>query len=195
MDNKNLPDIRKASDLTIVFPTNNCLEKKEQTRITDAINEGGIVSPSGRCYINNNQIYKILATDKKGAAKVINNAQENDKYEDGNQKYLSTSAVKKNIDERIQEPRSTLKHEQLKYSEECINAFRDSKELEKERHIESDRIAKERPLLTKRKMKEENITECELSGKPFDNDAQGHHMKRASDDPRSARNKDCISKR
>lgn len=184
---KNLPAVRKAADLTINFPTNNMLEKQEQDGIKKAINQGGIVSQEGRCYVDTKKLPKLLVTDKKGAAKVYNNAQENDKYENGNNQYLSTSEVKKNIDERIQEPRSTLEHEKLKYSEECINAFRDSTELVNERHIESDRIVRDRSLLTNRKINQENITECQLSGEPFEGDARGHHVERVADNPRKAR--------
>ncbi len=191
-EEKKLPAERKAADLTINFPTNNLLEEKEQDSIKKAINEGGLVSEKGKCYVNKEKLPKLLVTDKKGAAKVYNNAQENDKYENGNNKYLSTSEVKKNIDERIQEPRSSLEHEKLKYSESCINAFRDSTELVTERHIESDRIVKDRPLLTKKKIKAENITECQLSGEPFEDDARGHHIERVADNPRKARDLDNI---
>ena len=184
---ENLPAVRKAGDLTINFPSNNLLEEKEQEIIKKSIIQGGIVSEEGRCYVDAKMLPKLLVTDKKGAAKVYNNAQENDKYENGDNQYLSTSEVKKNIDERIQEPRSTLSHEKLKYSEECINAFRDSSELVNERHIESDRITNDRPLLTDKKIKEENITKCQLSGKPFENDARGHHIERVADNPRKAR--------
>lgn len=184
---KNLPSVRKAGDLTINFPSNNLLEEKEQDVIKKAINQGGIVSEEGRCYVDTKKLPKLLVTDKKGAAKVYNNAQENDKYENGDNQYLSTSEIKKNIDERIQEPRSTLEHEKLKYSEKCINSFRDSIELVNERHIESDRIVKDRPLLTSRKIKEENITECQLSGEAFEGDARGHHIERVVDNPRKAR--------
>ena len=186
-EDKNLPAVRKATDLTINFPSNNLLEEKEQDSIKKAINQGGIVSQEGRCYVDTKKLPKLLVTDKKGAAKVYNNAQENDKYENRNNQYLSTSEVKKNIDEKIQQPRNTLEHEKLKYSEECINAFRDSTELINERHIESDRITKDRPLLTNKKINKENITKCQLSGEPFEGDATGHHIERVADNPRKAR--------
>ena len=71
----------------------------------------------------------------------------------GNNQYLSTSELKKNIDERIQKPRSTLEHKKLKYSEICINAFRDSMGLVNERHIKVDRIANDRALLANKKLR------------------------------------------
>lgn len=192
MAEEKLPAVRKATELTINFPSNSQLEEKEQNQINKAITKGGIVAPNGRCYVNKKQMNKLLVTDKKGAAKVFNDAQEKDKYENENQEYLATSEVKKVIDERIQEPRSSLEHEKLKYSESCLNALRDSSELVKERHIEADRIVKDRPLLTSKKIKEEDITKCELSGESFEDDARGHHIERVSDNPREARNLDNI---
>ena len=62
----------------------------------------------------------------------------------------------------------------------------------KERHIEADRIAKERPLLTVKKIKEEHIEKCQLSGKEFENDARGHHIERVADNPRKARDLENI---
>lgn len=191
-DNINLPAIKKAEELTITFPSNDLLEPKEQNVIQNAITKGGIVASEGRCYIDTKEMPKLLVTDNKGVAKIYNNAQEDDKYENGNNQYLSTSEIKKNIDERIQEPRGALEQEKLRYSETCLNAFRDSPELEKERHIEADRIAKERPLLTNKKIKAENIDMCQLSGEKFEDDARGHHIERVADNPRKARNLDNI---
>ncbi|MEG1132157.1 MAG: hypothetical protein RSD77_07555 [Romboutsia sp.] len=190
--NKNLPTVRKAKDLNILFPSNDLLEEKEQNLIKKSVNEGGLVSDKGRCYIDSKKLPKLLVTDKGGAAKIYNNAQEDDKYENGNTQYLATSEIKKNIDERIQEPRCTLEHEKLKYSERCIDAFRDSIDLVTERHIEADRIAHDRPLLTNKKIKADNITECQLSGEAFENDARGHHVDRVEDNPRKARDLDNI---
>jgi hypothetical protein len=58
--------------------------------------------------------------------------------------------------------------------------------LETERSIESDRIQKGLPKLTKRKMKAENIVCDQLTGEEFDKDAEGHHKERKSDNPRKA---------
>lgn len=58
--------------------------------------------------------------------------------------------------------------------------------MEKERSIESDRIQKDLPNITKKKVKAENIVCDQLTGEVFDNDAQGHHKERRSDNPRKA---------
>lgn len=188
---ENLPELRKASELTIKCP-DSALEKEEEDRIINAVKKGGIVTEEGKCFIDKKQLPKLLVTDKKGAAKVYNDAQAKDKYENGKNNYLSVAETKKNIEERIEEPRSTLEHEKLEYSEKVLNAFRNAPELVKERHIEADRIKNERPLLTKKKMKKENITKCQLSGEEFENDARGHHVERVEDNPGKARDLDNI---
>lgn len=183
----NLPSIRKASELTIEFPENNLLEEKEKNKIKNAVINGGIVTGEGKCYLNKKQLKDVLVTDKAGANRVYNNAQAKDKYENGKDKYLSLAEIKKNIEERIEEPRTTLVHEQLKYAEKGLDSFRDAKELQDERHIEADRINKERPRITREKIKQDNIKECELTGEKFENDARGHHIDRVEDQPRKAR--------
>ncbi|WP_367280603.1 hypothetical protein, partial [uncultured Clostridium sp.] len=57
---------------------------------------------------------------------------------------------------------------------------------------EADRIAKDRSSITKKKIKENNITQCQLSGEVFENDARGHHIERVADDPRKARDLENI---
>ncbi|WP_394887029.1 hypothetical protein [Clostridium butyricum] len=190
-EEENLPELRKASELTIKRP-DSALEKEEEDKIINAVEKGGVVTDEGKCFIDKKQLSKVLVTDKKGAAKVYNDAQAKDKYEDGKNSYLSVAETKKNIEERLEEPRTTLEHEKLEYSDKVLTEFRSAPELVKERHIEADRIKKERPLLTKEKVKKENITECELSGEKFENDARGHHVERVEDNPRKARNLDNI---
>lgn len=192
MANEKLPAIRKAADLDISFPDNDKLEEKEKKPIKSAVLNGGLVAPDGRCYVENNEVHKILVTDKKGGAKIINNAPEEDKYENGNKGYLASSEVRKVIDERMQEPRSTLEHERLTYADNCLVAFRDASDLVKERHIEADRIQRDRAALTDKKIRDENIQECQLSGQPFEKDARGHHIERVVDKPRKARESDNI---
>lgn len=176
----------KAEDLSIDFPDNKYLSDKEKAITRNAINKGGIVKNDGRTFVNKNNMSNLLCTDKKGANKVYNDLDDDEKFQDGNSKYADTSAITKELSKRIQEPRPQLERERLKDSRDCINAFIDSPKLEKERSIESDRIQKELPKLTKKKMKSENIKCDQLTGETFDNDAEGHHKERKSDNPRKA---------
>ncbi len=176
----------KAEDLSIDFPDNKYLSDKEKAITRNAINKGGIVKNDGRTFVNKNNMSNLLCTDKKGANKVYNDLDDDEKFQDGNSKYADTSAITKELSKRIQEPRPQLERERLKDSRDCINAFIDSPKLEKERSIESDRIQKELPKLTKKKMKSENIKCDQLTGETFDNDVEGHHKERKSDNPRKA---------
>lgn len=176
----------KAGDLTIHFPDNENLTDKEKEVSRNAIVKGGIVKNDGQTFINKNEMPKLLNTDKKGANKVYNDLEDDDKFEDGNSKYADTSALLKEVSKRIQEPRSQLEREKLKDSRDCMNAFIDAPKLEKERTIESDRIQKELPNLTKKKIEAENISCDQLTGEAFDNDAQGHHIERKADEPKKA---------
>ena len=176
----------KAEDLSIDFADNEYPSDKEKAITRNAINRGGIVKNDGRTFINKNNMSSLLCTDKKGANKVYNDLDDDEKFQDGNSKYADTSAIIKELSKRIQEPRPQLERERLKDSRNCINAFIDSPKLEKERSIESDRIQKELPKLTKKKIKCENIKYDQLTGETFDNDAEGHHKERKSDNPRKA---------
>lgn len=187
-DDKQLPVKFTAKELELKFPDNIFLAKDEQSKINNAVKDGGIVASDGRGFFDAKVLPDLLSTDKKSAAKVILDANDEDILKNGSDKYLSMAATKKEIDKRIQEPRNVLKIEKLKHSEKSINTFRDAPELEKERQMEAARIAKERSTLTSKKIKAENITSCQLSGGKFNNDARGHHIKRVEDEPREARN-------
>lgn len=175
-----------AGDLPIDFPDNENLTDKEKAVTRNAITKGGIVRNDGQTFINKNEIPNLLITDKKGANMIYNDLVDDEKFENGSSKYADTSVITKEISKRIQEPRPQLEREKLKDSRDCINAFIDSPKLEKERSIESDRIQKELPKLTKKKVKAENIVCDQLTGEEFDNDAEGHHKERKSDNPRKA---------
>jgi hypothetical protein len=193
MNEKKLPQVRKISELgDIRFPENPNLKDSEKSRIEDAIMKGSIVNPKGRLFLNKRNLPNVLATDKKGANKVYNNSQEDDKFENGDEQYLSTSQVRKEVDERLQQPRGALEREKLKHSGNCLDTIRESPTLVSERLIQSDRIRQERPKLTKRVIKDESIETCELSGEEFENDAEAHHIERVCDDPLKALDNDNL---
>ena len=184
---KNLPIVRKLCDLEdIFFPPNGVLEERETQKIENAIMEGGIISETGSLYFAKRKIQPILATDRKGVNKLYNDSQECDKLEIGSEQYLAHSQIKKNIDERLQQPRNILEQEKLKHSEKCLDVVRDSPTLVKERSIKEERINQARPTLTKKMMKEEERRVCELSGEIFEDDAQAHHILRVADNPERA---------
>lgn len=184
MGEKNEIIKHEAQNLDIKFPHNSKLTAKRPKFVSQkAINETGIIDSKGKAYIGKKKIKDILVTDKAGANKFYNNLDDEDKFENGDEKYASVAACQKEITNKIQQDRPQLEREKLKHSRDCMNAFIESPELEKERSINSDRIQKELPTLTKKKIKAENITCDQLTGEEFEDDAEGHHMTRKKDDP------------
>lgn len=186
MSNNQLPIQYNSTNLTIKYPNNSPLKTKNQTKIQTAVTNGGIATANAKGFIEKSSLPTLLATDKKGADKVYNNADDEDKYENGSKKYLSIPATEKEMSKRIQEPRSTTSRKKIQYAQECVKAFRDAPELETVRQLKCEEIDKELPKVTRKKMKSENITTCQLSGEPFNNDAEGHHITRKADSPDDA---------
>lgn len=186
MGEKNEIIKHEAQDLDIKFPNNSKLTEKENSLPQKAIKETGIIDSKGKAYIGKKKMKDILVTDKAGVNKFYNDLEEEEKFENGNEKYASVAACQKEITNRIQQDRPQLEREKLKHSRDCMNAFIESPELEKERSINSDRIQKELHTLTKKKIKAENITCDQLTGEEFEDDAEGHHMTRKKDDPSKA---------
>ncbi|OOO00574.1 MAG: hypothetical protein ATN35_06630 [Epulopiscium sp. Nele67-Bin004] len=181
-----------ASAIDIKFPDNDSLIESEKTSIENSIKTGGIVTTEGKLFIDKDKLPPLLGTDKKGVNKFYNDLDDDDKFIDGSKRYADSTAVSKEQNKRIQEPRSQLEREKLKHSRDCVNAFIDAPQLEKERTIESDRIQKRLPNLTKEKIKADNITADQLTGERFENDAEGHHIERKADNPRKATDLDNI---
>lgn len=192
-DDINLPVLHSAQDLTIKFPNKNeHIADKDAEKNRDLIKNNGAYTNDGRAYVNTVALPHLLSTDKKGINRFYNKLDNDDKLELGNLKLASVSSVNKEISERLQEPRDTLQKERLRDAEGCINAMRDAPELEKIREVEESKNRKEQPKLKAKKIKAENITACQLTGAPLDQDADAHHVVRKADQPRKARNLDNI---
>ncbi len=85
-----------------------------------------------------------------GVGLVLNDAPNEDIKRLGDVDYLSTPHVQKEIAKRREQPRPELDREKLKYSGQCIEAFSNNPQLDKERTVESDRINNERPKIGKK---------------------------------------------
>lgn len=187
-DEKNLPAVYSAKNLSISFPEKNKhISDKEAENNRNLVRNNGAYTSDGRAYIDINALPHLFSTDKKGVNRFFNNLEDEDKLELGNQNLASVSSVNKELSERIQEPRDTLQKERLRDSEACVNAFRDAPELEKIREVEESKNRKEQSKLKAKKIKAENITTCELTGAPLELDADAHHIERQADNPRRAR--------
>lgn len=185
-EKENLPNIIKAEDLELEFPKNEYLEKKETDRVENAILKGGVATGDGKCFVGLSQLSKVIVSDKAAAARVYNNADEKYKLENSKEKFLEIPEIQKEIARRLEEPRPALEREKLNHSEECLKTFRENEFSNKNRLIESDRIAKGRLTIGVKKIKKEKIEECQLSGEKFNGNAEVHHIARVADDPTKA---------
>lgn len=176
--------IHSASNLTINFPeANQYISNEEANRKRIAISSQGAYTPDGKAFINKKSLPKVLATDKKGANRFVNDLENDDKMQNGNNILVSVPAVMKEISRRIQYPIDTIKREKLKDSEGCIAALRDSPELEKIKEVQESKIREELPRLKNRKIKAEGITCCQVTNKPLEPNAAFHHIRRRADRP------------
>lgn len=98
MGEKNEIIKHEAQNLDIKFPHNSKLTEKENLLPQKAIKETGIIDSKGKAYIGKKKIKDILVTDKAGANKFYNNLDDEDKFENGNEKYASVAACQKEIE-------------------------------------------------------------------------------------------------
>ncbi|WP_430229797.1 hypothetical protein [Nitrosomonas communis] len=187
-DDKNLPVVHSAENLTITFPKKNeHIDDKDAEKNRSLIKKDGAYTSDGRAYVDTVALPHLFATDKKGVNRFYNKLDNKDKLERGSRRLASVSSVNKEISERLQEPRDTLQRERLRDAEGCVNAMRDAPELEKIREVEESKNRREQPKLKAKKIKAENITACQLTRAPLEQDADAHHVERQADQPRKAR--------
>lgn len=193
-DKKNELVIHSASELTLKFPkANEHIPSKEAEQTRNAVATQGAYTPDGKAYVNKKALPKVLATDKKGVNRFVNDLDDEDKMENGPDTFVSAPAVMKEISERIQWPIDTIKKEKLRDSEGCVKALRDAPELDKIREVKESNIRKELPGLKKKKIKAENVTACQVSNEPLQPDAHAHHIERKADNPSKALDLDNIA--
>lgn len=183
--------IRGANEFNLSFPENNILKPEETKKIKNAVQKGGI-AVNQKTYINEKNLAPVLNTDNKGVQIVMNNAPSEDIFRNGNNEYLSTPQIKKEIATRLEQPRSTLVKEKLNYADKCVDVLSKNPQLEKERTIESDRINQERDSLGAQTIKERKSTSSELSGEPLRGNVVVHHLERKADKPENFRNKENL---
>lgn len=191
---KNEITLRKVIDLKINFPEpSKSLSENENNLIRNSIKENGSYdAKTSETFINKKALKNILHTDQEGVKKFYNDLNNSDKREYSSDRFASTSSLKKELNERIQQPRDIVQREKYRESERCLDAMRDSPELEKIRGIEESRIRRQLPKLKDKKQKSERIMNCQISGQPIEN-AEAHHIIRKADDPRQATNLDNIA--
>ena len=181
---KNELVVHSASDLTLKFPeANQHITSKEAKKTRKAVSTGGAYTPDGKAYVNKKALPQVLATDKKGVNRFVNDLENEDKMKNGSEVFVSAPSVMKEISERIEWPIDTIQKEKLRDSEGCVQALRDAPELDKIREIKESNIRKELPGLKAKKIKAENITACQVSSKSLQPNSHAHHIVRKADDP------------
>ncbi len=183
MDEKDLPILHSAKKLTITFPEPLEEIKGEANATKDIVTKKCAYTPDGRLFVNRKAFSDLLVTDAKGARRVYNDLDDDDKLENGSEEYATVESVQKEISKRVQEPRDTLVRERLKYNEEALKSARDAPELEKKREIAESKIRKELPAVKRKKLKAAKVDE--LTGAPL-NAPEVHHKDRVADNPRRA---------
>lgn len=182
-----LPVLYSAENLDLRLPdAKDHITPEDASKTRALIETGGAFTQDGQAWLKTGTLPHILCTDKSGANQFYNDLSDNDKMQNGGTRYLTTSALNKELSRRIQEPRDVYKLERLKDAEVCLNAFRDNPELEKRRALAESKIRRELPKLKQQMLKAENITACQVSGEPLQPDAEVHHVERQADQPRKS---------
>lgn len=165
-------------------------EYAQKTR--EVIQANSVRDNDGKTALNAKALPHALCTDIVGAKKFFNRLPNKDKFKVGNDRFVRTPALKRELDERIEKPYDAKKIEQMKENESCLTALRDNSESLRIRALKESKIRHEQRYLKKRKLEEENITECQHTGEPLEPDAHAHHRERRADNPDLALDLDNI---
>lgn len=165
-------------------------EHASKTRL--AIQENGVYEQNGKTAVRVAALPQILSTDVVGSKKFFNNLPKKDKFKDGNDRYVRTPALKRELDDRIEKGFDAKKIEQLRESERCLAALRDNIKSRTIRGLTESANRAGQKSLKKNKIERDNITVCEGTGEPLEANAQAHHKVRRADDPDLALDLDNI---
>lgn len=190
---KNQIIIHTLESTPLNFPEQSKFVDKEYAQKTrDIIQQNGVRDNDGKTALNTKGLTHTLCTDTVGAKKFYNKLPDKDKFKVGNERYVRTPALKKELDERIEKPFDAKKIEQMKENERCLTALRDNAESRTIRGINESNNRSGQKFLKKRKIERDNITKCQLSGVPLEPDAHAHHDERRADNPDLALDLDNI---
>lgn len=165
-------------------------EYAQKTR--EVIQANSVRDNDGKTALNAKALPHALCTDIVGAKKFFNRLPNKDKFKVGNDRFVRTPALKRELDERIEKPYDAKKIEQMKENERCLTALRDNSESLRIRALNESKIRNEQRYLKKRKLEQDNITTCQHSGEPLEPDAHAHHKERRADNPDLALDLDNI---
>lgn len=156
------------------------LRPKDAERTRDAITKHGAVTHDGKIVYERDALPALLATDRAGANQFVAELDNDDYFRDGNKLFIYQPPINEVLSRRIQEPRDAYQLDRLRDTERCINAVRDTPELENRRLKLEARNRKEMPRVKQDVLK--NAKSC-ISGEPLSKDAEVHHVERVADRP------------
>lgn len=183
-DKKNDIVVHSLKSESLTFPEKSQFITDDYSKkMQNCIQENAVRDDNGKTAINTKAIKDILCTDIVGAKKFYNRLAKTDKFESNKEKYVKTTALKNELNERIEKPFDIQKRENMKENDRYLNAVRDNTESEKIRSINESKIRHEQKSLKKRKIKKDNISKCQHSGEPLEPDAHAHHKERRADNP------------
>ena len=172
----------------IKFPSRDKkLDEESSSKIEKTILENTIIINCVDCYIEKDSLTVVLATDKKGVNRFYNNLETEQKIENGDNKFVSYPAVNEKLSEKIMTQPDFDKLFKLRHAEKCLNTIRDNDELVIARGRQKEIDHKEIRGLKDKKIKDQNITCCQLTGEPLQKNAAAHHIERQADSPRKAK--------
>ena len=148
-----------------------------------SIQKYGVRDGNGKTALNAKALKVVLRTDDVGAKKFYNRLPDADKFKDGNERYVRTPALKRELDERLEKPYDAKKTEEMKEAERCLTALRDNSESLRQRALGESNIRSGQRFLKNEKIARDNITACEHSGLPLESSAHAHHKVRRADNP------------
>ncbi|WP_146010041.1 hypothetical protein [Burkholderia sp. WAC0059] len=193
MTKENLPVIHSAQELDIKFPeAKGYIPPKDAAKTQALIQSGCVFTGDGQTFVPTKGLSHLLATDQPGVNKFVNDLPNTDKTRRGEDRFVTTASLQKEVSRRIQEPRDVDKRERLKDTEACLIAFRDHPELDKRRAINELQNRKELPKLKQQILNARGITTCEVSGEPLQPNAAVHHIERQADQPNKSLDPDNL---
>jgi hypothetical protein len=170
-----------AENLSLKLPDPpKILTQEDAARTRNAITKHGAVTQDAKVVYERDALPAIFATDAAGANKFVSERTDDELLEDGNKVYVRTPAIKEELERRITQPRDAYQLERLRDAERCLDAVRDTPELENRRLKLEARNRKEMPKLKHDVRK--NADTC-ISGEPLRDDAEVHHVERVADNP------------
>ena len=194
-ESKNQVVVHSLESTPLNFPApSEYVDKKYADKTRNIIQQNGVRDENGKTALNTRGLQHTLSTDAVGAKKFYNRLPEKDKFKVGQERYVRTPALKRELDERIEKPFDVQKIEQMKENERCLTALRDNPDSQTQRALQESKIRSEQKYLKKRKIERDNVQECQLSpaGTPLEPDAHAHHDERRADDPDLALDLDNI---